>query len=164
MDAGVPVTRVVAGVAMGLILDEDSAEEEGEGGGDAPIVLTDILGLEDGLGTMDFKVTYFFTMDTLHYVVTFLHSLHAPSLFLSPFSVFYHFIIMFQVAGDGEGISTFQLDIKCEGLSIPTLETALEQARVARLHILSAMTNSMPQETKKELPATVPKASDDDGW
>ena len=42
MDAGVPVTRVVAGVAMGLILDEDDLN-----GGEA-IILTDILGLEDG--------------------------------------------------------------------------------------------------------------------
>ena len=48
MDAGVPVKRVVAGVAMGLLLDED-------GGQDEPIILTDILGLEDALGTMDLK-------------------------------------------------------------------------------------------------------------
>lgn len=52
MDAGVPLSRVVAGVAMGLILDEDSL---GTSDADA-VVLTDILGLEDGLGTMDFKV------------------------------------------------------------------------------------------------------------
>ena len=49
MDAGVPIERVVAGVAMGLLLDED-------GGQDEPIILTDILGLEDALGTMDLKV------------------------------------------------------------------------------------------------------------
>ena len=48
MDAGVPIERVVAGVAMGLLLDED-------GGQDEPIILTDILGLEDALGTMDLK-------------------------------------------------------------------------------------------------------------
>ncbi len=46
MDAGVPLTRPVAGVAMGLIL-----EESGEFA-----VLTDILGDEDHLGDMDFKV------------------------------------------------------------------------------------------------------------
>jgi len=46
MDAGVPLTRPVAGVAMGLIL-EDSGEFA---------VLTDILGDEDHLGDMDFKV------------------------------------------------------------------------------------------------------------
>ncbi len=46
MDAGVPVKRPVAGVAMGLILEGDQA-----------VVLTDILGLEDALGDMDFKIT-----------------------------------------------------------------------------------------------------------
>ena len=46
MDAGVPVKAHVAGVAMGLILD-----------GNRFAVLTDILGDEDHLGDMDFKVT-----------------------------------------------------------------------------------------------------------
>ena len=47
-DAGVPLIRPVSGVAMGLIKDEDS---------DKYAVLTDILGDEDHLGDMDFKVT-----------------------------------------------------------------------------------------------------------
>ena len=46
MDAGVPVKAPVAGVAMGLIKE-----------GDKVAVLTDILGVEDHLGDMDFKVT-----------------------------------------------------------------------------------------------------------
>ncbi|HEY6194793.1 MAG TPA: polyribonucleotide nucleotidyltransferase [Candidatus Eisenbacteria bacterium] len=46
MDAGVPVKAPVAGVAMGLIKE-----------GDRVAVLTDILGVEDHLGDMDFKVT-----------------------------------------------------------------------------------------------------------
>jgi polyribonucleotide nucleotidyltransferase len=46
MDAGVPINAPVAGIAMGLI-------KEGE----RVVVLTDILGLEDHLGDMDFKVT-----------------------------------------------------------------------------------------------------------
>ncbi len=46
MDAGVPIKAPVAGIAMGLI-------KEGE----KVVVLTDILGLEDHLGDMDFKVT-----------------------------------------------------------------------------------------------------------
>lgn len=46
MDAGVPLKAPVAGVAMGLVLEED---------GDYAI-LTDILGDEDHLGDMDFKV------------------------------------------------------------------------------------------------------------
>ena len=45
MDAGVPVKAACAGVAMGLIKD-----------GEKVAVLTDILGLEDALGDMDFKV------------------------------------------------------------------------------------------------------------
>jgi polyribonucleotide nucleotidyltransferase len=46
MDAGVPLKAPVAGVAMGLILEEDGKYA----------VLTDILGDEDHLGDMDFKV------------------------------------------------------------------------------------------------------------
>ncbi len=46
MDAGVPVTKAVAGIAMGLIKE-----------GDDIAVLSDILGDEDHLGDMDFKVT-----------------------------------------------------------------------------------------------------------
>ena len=45
MDAGVPILAPVAGVAMGLIKEDDSY-----------VVLTDILGDEDHLGDMDFKV------------------------------------------------------------------------------------------------------------
>src|SRR5690606_1861980 len=45
MDAGVPMRRPVAGIAMGLILE-----------GDRFAVLSDILGDEDHLGDMDFKV------------------------------------------------------------------------------------------------------------
>ena len=46
MDAGVPIKKPVAGVAMGLIVD-----------GDRTAILSDILGTEDHLGDMDFKVT-----------------------------------------------------------------------------------------------------------
>ncbi len=45
MDAGVPLPRAVAGIAMGLIKE-----------GDDYIILTDIAGVEDHLGDMDFKV------------------------------------------------------------------------------------------------------------
>ncbi|WP_372884096.1 polyribonucleotide nucleotidyltransferase [Shimia sp.] len=46
MDAGVPLTSAVAGVAMGLILEDDGSYA----------ILSDILGDEDHLGDMDFKV------------------------------------------------------------------------------------------------------------
>jgi polyribonucleotide nucleotidyltransferase len=46
MDAGVPIKTHVAGIAMGLIKEDDRV-----------VILTDILGLEDHLGDMDFKMT-----------------------------------------------------------------------------------------------------------
>ena len=45
MDAGVPIKAPVAGIAMGLVTREDSYT-----------ILTDIQGMEDALGDMDFKV------------------------------------------------------------------------------------------------------------
>ncbi len=48
MDGGVPITAPVSGIAMGLITDEASGKYA---------VLSDILGDEDHLGDMDFKVT-----------------------------------------------------------------------------------------------------------
>jgi polyribonucleotide nucleotidyltransferase len=47
MDAGVPLRAPVAGIAMGLVMGEDGGYE----------ILSDILGSEDALGDMDFKVT-----------------------------------------------------------------------------------------------------------
>jgi len=92
MDAGVPISVPVAGIAMGLI-------KEGE----KVVVLTDILGLEDHLGDMDFKV-----------------------------------------AGTTKGITAFQMDLKIGGVSRGILETALEQARKGRMHILGKMAEAMP--------------------
>lgn len=46
MDAGIPVKRPVAGIAMGLILEKEGFT-----------ILSDILGIEDALGDMDFKIT-----------------------------------------------------------------------------------------------------------
>lgn len=45
MDAGVPIRRPVAGIAMGLVLE-----------GEKHAILSDILGAEDALGDMDFKI------------------------------------------------------------------------------------------------------------
>ena len=87
MDAGVPVRAPVAGVAMGLVKD-----------GDRFAVLTDILGDEDHLGDMDFKV-----------------------------------------AGTAEGVTALQMDIKIDGITEEIMETALEKALAARLHILGEM-------------------------
>ena len=45
MDAGVPIKSPIAGIAMGLIIEDDKSA-----------VLTDIVGIEDGCGDMDFKI------------------------------------------------------------------------------------------------------------
>jgi polyribonucleotide nucleotidyltransferase len=50
LDAGVPISASVAGVAMGLVTQDGSAKGK-------YAVLTDIQGIEDALGDMDFKVT-----------------------------------------------------------------------------------------------------------
>ncbi|MDE3003816.1 MAG: polyribonucleotide nucleotidyltransferase [Gemmatimonadota bacterium] len=87
MDAGVPIKAPCAGVAMGLIKE-----------GDDVAILTDILGLEDALGDMDFKV-----------------------------------------AGTREGVTSIQMDIKIEGLTVDILTEALGRATKGRLHILDQM-------------------------
>ncbi|MCZ6503994.1 MAG: polyribonucleotide nucleotidyltransferase [Gammaproteobacteria bacterium] len=87
MDAGVPLKAPVAGVAMGLVKEDDDYA-----------ILTDILGDEDHLGDMDFKV-----------------------------------------AGTAIGVTALQMDIKIQGITAQIMETALEQAREARLHILDEM-------------------------
>jgi polyribonucleotide nucleotidyltransferase len=87
LDAGVPMRAMAAGIAMGLI------EQDGQ-----IAVLSDILGDEDHLGDMDFKV-----------------------------------------CGTDKGITAVQMDIKLTGVSRETLETALNQARDGRLHILNEM-------------------------
>jgi polyribonucleotide nucleotidyltransferase len=96
MDAGVPIRAACAGVAMGLI-------KEGE----RVAVLTDILGMEDALGDMDFKV-----------------------------------------AGTRKGVTSIQMDIKIEGLTVEILEEALQRANRGRMHILGIMdqTLSAPRE------------------
>eukprot|EP00980_Cylindrotheca_fusiformis_P014950 scaffold4095_cov117-Cylindrotheca_fusiformis.AAC.7 len=110
MDAGVPIKNPIAGIAMGMLLDDKGAVSDSNA-----LILSDILGTEDALGTMDFKV-----------------------------------------AGDRNGITTFQLDIKCEGLSLETMERALEQARKGRLHILDSMDKVLAS-PREALPDTVPK-------
>jgi polyribonucleotide nucleotidyltransferase len=87
MDAGVPIKASVAGIAMGLVKENDDF-----------VVLSDILGDEDHLGDMDFKV-----------------------------------------AGTSGGVTALQMDIKIEGITKEIMQIALNQAKGARLHILSVM-------------------------
>ncbi len=104
MDAGVPVKTPVAGIAMGLILEKDHH-----------VILSDILGIEDALGDMDFKV-----------------------------------------AGNKDGITAFQMDIKVEGITIPIMVEALAQAKEGRIHILNKMIEACPK-PKAELSAYAPR-------
>jgi polyribonucleotide nucleotidyltransferase len=104
MDTGVPVKEPVAGVAMGLIQEDDRS-----------IILSDISGTEDHLGDMDFKV-----------------------------------------AGTREGITSIQMDIKISGVSRELMAEALEKARIARIHILDAMSSVMP-EPRSELSDRAPR-------
>ena len=87
MDAGVPIKAACAGVAMGLIKE-----------GDQVAVLTDILGLEDALGDMDFKV-----------------------------------------AGTRKGVTSIQMDIKIQGLTLDIMKEAVQRAHKGRMHILDLM-------------------------
>jgi polyribonucleotide nucleotidyltransferase len=101
MDAGVQIKKPVSGIAMGLI-----SENKGKNFA----VLSDILGDEDHLGDMDFKVT-----------------------------------------GTKDGITATQMDIKVDGLSYEILETALNQAKAGRLHILGKIEETLaaPREDLK---------------
>ena len=106
MDAGVPIKAPVAGIAMGLIKDTESNKVA---------VLSDIQGMEDFLGDMDFKVT-----------------------------------------GTAKGITAIQMDIKIKGIDKDILQTALEQARLGRLHILNIMLKTI-KEPRKQLSKYAPK-------
>jgi len=104
MDAGAPIKSPVAGIAMGLI-------KEGE----KVAILSDILGLEDHLGDMDFKV-----------------------------------------AGTSSGVTAIQMDIKVTGVDREVMESALEQAREGRLHVLKEMEKVIAQ-PKSDLSLYAPR-------
>ena len=130
LDAGVPLTTSVAGVAMGVLLDDV----------DDPVVLTDILGIEDALGGMDFKVNG-----------------RVRQFFAKSCVGRRKILISTQVAGSRDGISAFQLDVKELGLRAATLEKALAQAREARLHVLDEMASrgvDEPQQLSDSVPKT----------
>ena len=106
MDAGVPLDQACSGIAMGLIKD-----------GDRFAVLSDILGDEDHLGDMDFKV-----------------------------------------AGTQAGITSLQMDIKIDGITTEIMQTALEQAKGGRLHILDVMNRAIGG-ARTEMRSNVPKVT-----
>jgi len=104
MDAGVPIKAHVAGIAMGLIKE-----------GNRFAVLSDILGDEDHLGDMDFKV-----------------------------------------AGTETGVTALQMDLKIESINQGIMKIALDQARDARLQILSIMKQAI-EGSRAELSSFAPR-------
>lgn len=106
MDAGVPLkgNKAVAGIAMGLVKEDDKVA-----------ILTDIQGVEDKFGDMDFKV-----------------------------------------AGTEEGVTALQMDMKIHGITVETIQRALEQAREARLYILRKIAEVIP-EPRHELSPYAPR-------
>ena len=106
MDAGVQITKPISGIAMGLITDSKSGKFT---------VLSDILGDEDHLGDMDFKVT-----------------------------------------GSADGITACQMDIKIQGLTMDIMETALNQAKEGRLHILGEILKTIDK-PRTDVKAHAPK-------
>src|SRR5438477_4939040 len=93
MDAGVPISKMVAGISVGLVQEKDKYE-----------LLTDIIGEEDHFGDMDFKV-----------------------------------------CGTRQGITAIQLDIKTEGITHKIIRDTLHRAKAARLKILDAMAQTLPE-------------------
>eukprot|EP00188_Purpureofilum_apyrenoidigerum_P004648 Plantae.Rhodophyta-Purpureofilum_apyrenoidigerum.ctg53998.p1 GENE.Plantae.Rhodophyta-Purpureofilum_apyrenoidigerum.ctg53998~~Plantae.Rhodophyta-Purpureofilum_apyrenoidigerum.ctg53998.p1 ORF type:complete len:305 (+),score=61.43 Plantae.Rhodophyta-Purpureofilum_apyrenoidigerum.ctg53998:94-915(+) len=62
----------------------------------------------------------------------------------------------FKVAGDENGISALQMDIKVEGITPAIMGKALAQAKEGRIHILNIMKQAMPTH-RQVLPSSVPK-------
>ena len=105
MDAGVPIKAPVAGISCGLVTE-----------GDRHITFTDIQGIEDFFGDMDFKV-----------------------------------------AGTYKGITSIQVDIKNDGLTLQIIAEAFEKTRNARKEILDEIMLKAIAEPRAELSEFAPK-------
>jgi polyribonucleotide nucleotidyltransferase len=101
LDAGVPLKKPAAGIAMGLMMSDVNHFK----------VMTDIQGPEDHHGDMDFKI-----------------------------------------AGTKDGITGMQMDVKVDGLTIEILQKTMEQAKKARLEILSVITSTLAAPREKLSP------------
>lgn len=105
MDAGVPIKAPVAGISCGLVTE-----------GDRHITFTDIQGIEDFFGDMDFKV-----------------------------------------AGTHKGITSIQVDIKNDGLTLEIIAEAFEKTHNARLEILDEIMLKAIDKPRAELSEFAPK-------
>ena len=105
MDDGVPIKAPVAGISCGLVTE-----------GDRHITFTDIQGIEDFFGDMDFKV-----------------------------------------AGTHKGITSIQVDIKNDGLTLQIIAEAFEKTRNARIEILDEVMLKAIDKPRAELSEFAPK-------
>jgi polyribonucleotide nucleotidyltransferase len=110
MDAGVPIAAPVAGIAMGLI------EQDGK-----YVTLTDILGAEDHLGDMDFKVAGTRDMITALQLDTKIESLPAE--------------VLVQAMGQAREARHFILDKMAEALAGPREELAANAPKIEAIEI-----------------------------
>lgn len=108
MAAGVPITKPVAGISSGLIIDEENPDDY--------LVFMDIQGIEDFYGDMDFKV-----------------------------------------AGTCDGITSIQVDIKVDGLTMDIIRDAFDLTRRGRLEIINEHMNRTIAEAREELSPYAPK-------
>ena len=118
MDAGVPITRPVAGIAMGLILEPDGRFS----------VLSDILGSEDALGGSGGGGRGGLgSEDSSDGGKKGGISLAQGGPLCAPPSPHYAGDMDFKVAGDRDAITAFQMDIKVEGITLDIMRQALQQ-------------------------------------
>ena len=108
MAAGVPIKEPVAGISSGLVTDENDRNRY--------VLMTDIQGIEDFFGDMDFKV-----------------------------------------AGNKNGITAIQVDIKIDGLTEDIIRQAFERTRKARMYILNEVMLKAIAEPRKEISKYAPK-------
>ena len=110
MDAGVPIASPVAGIAMGLIADEGRY-----------VTLTDILGAEDALGDMDFKVAGTRDMITALQLDTKIESLPAD--------------VLIQAMSQAREARTFILDTMASVIEGPRPELAPKAPKIEAIQI-----------------------------
>jgi polyribonucleotide nucleotidyltransferase len=114
MDAGVQIKAPVAGIAMGLIKE-----------GSQTVILSDILGLEDHLGDMDFKVT-----GTRHGITALQMDMKIPGITES----------LFREALEQARVGRLHiLDRMAESLAAPRAELSLLAPRIFTMHVKKDM-------------------------
>ncbi|MBI3060935.1 MAG: polyribonucleotide nucleotidyltransferase, partial [Deltaproteobacteria bacterium] len=137
MDAGVPISAPVAGIAMGLIKEGNEVR-----------VLSDILGDEDHLGDMDFKVA-----GTCEGVTALQMDIKVSGVSRE---IMREALYQAREGRMGILVTALQMDIKVSGVSREIMREALYQAREGRLGILDVM-NKTIAEHRTEISGHAPR-------